>query len=134
MIKTTKGALSLRLVVRVTSLKVTSMATGIQQVLGVISLESLASPHLPRCCCSIHTGLLAGWQSRAAGSIRQHISLPILCLCPIPSSNCLDLKEKSYTAWRELRDPTAFPLVFIDGQTPSQIKEETSSMSFSISP
>lgn len=131
MIKTIKGALSLRLV-RVTSVKVTSMATGIQQVLGVISLESLTSLHLPQ-CCSIHTGLLAGLQSGAAGSITQHISLPILCLCPIPSSNCLDLKEKSYTAWRELRDPTAFPLAFIDGRIPSQIKEETSSMSFSTS-
>lgn len=126
--------LSLRFVVRVTSVKVASAAIGIQQVVGVISLEFLASLHLSLCCCSINVGLLVGLQSGAASSIRQHIPLSILCLCPIPSSNCLDLKEESYTAWRELRDHTVFPLVFVDEQTWSQIKKETSSKSFSIIP
>lgn len=127
-------SLSLRFVLRVTSMKVANMAIDTQQVLGVISLESLASLHLPLCYSSINMGLLVGLQSGAAHSIKQHIPLSIICLCSIPSSNCLDLKEESQTAWRKLRDYTVFPLVFIDEQIWSQIKKETSSISLTIIP
>lgn len=117
LLKTIKGSL---LDLRLTSMKVASMAIGIQQVLGVIPLESLASLHLPLCRCSINMGLQVGSQSGVAHSIRQHIPLSILCLCSIPSSNCLDLKEESCATWRELRGYTVFPLVFIDEQIRSK--------------
>lgn len=110
--------------VKVSYVRVASMVTFVQEVLGIICLEHLGSPRPPPCCSSVNTGPLVGFQSESVGSIRQHIPLSTLCLDPIPFSKCLDLNSESYTIWRELRDHNVFPLFFFftDEQASFQIK------------
>lgn len=62
--------------VKVSYVRVASMVTVVQEVLGIICLEHLGSPRPPPCCGSVNTGPLVGWLNKAAYSVVNPLPRP----------------------------------------------------------